>query len=332
MELERLHIDRYITTSGKVCEDLEMTYEIVGRELHTAPVIVVNHALTGNSDVSSTEKGWWKDVVGYGKVIDLDCYTVLTINIPGNGYDGSSIEDYQSYACRDVAALFLRVLDHLKLDSVYAIIGSSLGGGIAWEMLALKPEITKYLIPIASDWKSTAWIIGMTGIQDDILNNSSQPIHDARKMAMLFYRTPQSMNARFGRSRRADDTMYNVCSWLDHHGRKLAGRFEKSAYLMMNHLLSTIDTQRGHESLGEAIKGTRATIVQIAVDSDILFTKDEIWNTKLLLDKENINNTYHEIQSIHGHDAFLIEYDQLEAMLKPIFEKKEKYESCKVWG
>jgi homoserine acetyltransferase len=80
-------------------------------------------------------------------------------------------------------------LKALSVDQLFAVIGGSLGGGIAWEMAAINPKITKHLIPVASDWKSTDWIIANCLIQEQFLLNSSQPLHDARLHAMLCYRT-----------------------------------------------------------------------------------------------------------------------------------------------
>jgi homoserine O-acetyltransferase len=68
-------------------------------------------------------------------------------------------------------------------------------------MAALAPEIMKYLIPIAADWKANDRILANTFLQKRILQNSKQPLEDARIHAMLTYRTPQSFDFRFGRTK-----------------------------------------------------------------------------------------------------------------------------------
>ena len=145
--------------------------------------------------------GWWVDLIGDDKVIDTKLYTILAFNIPGNGFDGFVIENYKDYVARDVANIFLIGLESLKLDKVFATIGGSLGGGIAWEMAVIKPDFTEHLITVATDWKSTDWLIANCQIQEQFLINSKNPVHDARMHAMLCYRTPESFKERFQRSK-----------------------------------------------------------------------------------------------------------------------------------
>ena len=117
-----------------------MSYQLFGQPLFEAPIVLVNHALTGNSNVCG-EKGWWKDLIGHGKAIDTNQYTILAFNIPGNGYDGFLIENYQNFIAKDIAKLFLAGFEKLKINQLFAIIGGSLGGGIAWQMAVLHPTI-----------------------------------------------------------------------------------------------------------------------------------------------------------------------------------------------
>ncbi|WP_304036421.1 alpha/beta fold hydrolase, partial [Mesonia mobilis] len=176
--LQKLEIKDFTTHSGYQL-DLQLSYETFGQNLGEAPVILVNHALTGNSHVSGPD-GWWNEIIGDDKCIATRKYSILSFNIPGNGYDGFLIENYKEFVAQDVARSFLVGLKSLGIEQLFAIIGGSLGGGIAWEMVTLQPAITKHLIPVASDWKSTDWLIANCQIQEQILNNSSQPVHDAR--------------------------------------------------------------------------------------------------------------------------------------------------------
>ena len=311
----------YQTYKGVQYEKLDTSFQVFGQPLNTAPVVLVNHALTGNSDIASHEKGWWKEIVGDGKLIDTLKYTVLAFNIPGNGYDGLLIKSYKDFIAKDIARIFYLVLKALKINQVHAIIGGSLGGAIAWEMAVLYPNFSKYIIPIAADWKTTDWIIGHNSIQESILLNSKKPIQDARKMAMLFYRTPASLTKRFNRTIKEDSDIFNVASWLTHHGKKLEDRFTIQAYLLMNHLLTTINICKENESVSDVLETLQSKIIQIAVDSDLFFVKAENLKTKELLDACNISNEYHEINSVDGHDAFLIEHEQISKFLKPIFDE-----------
>lgn len=326
MKLEPLNIPHFQLDIGKTVS-VETTYQRFGQPLGEAPIVLVNHALTGNSQVTG-ENGWWNSLIGNGCVINTSEFTVLAMDIVGNGFSGNPnnlIENYRDWTLRDVAKVQVELLHRLEIDSLFAVIGGSLGGQLAWEFAVLDAVDIKHLIPIASDWKATDWLLANCRIQDSILNNSNRPIHDARLHAMTFYRTPQSFKDKFERSVNVELKMFNVESWLLHHGERLENRFKLSSYKLMNHLLTTGDVSKHFENFQEAVSNVSADIHLVAVDTDWLFLAEEIWETYVDLCAVRDNVTISEIKSIHGHDAFLIEYDQLQSILKPIFEK-ESYE------
>ncbi len=332
--LQHIKIKNFTTEVGTLFSEINLSYQEFGKKLGTAPVILINHALTGDSNVAG-EKGWWKEIVGKNKAIDTGVYTIISFNIPGNGFDEFLIEDYKSFIARDIAKIFLRGLQELKVEQLFALIGGSLGGGIAWEMVILNNTITQHFIPVATDWKSTDWLIANCQIQEQILTNSCNPVHDARMHAMLCYRTPESFKERFKRSKNQDSKTFNVESWLLHHGKKLQERYQLSSYQLMNQLLRTIDVTKGEDNSIALLDQVQANIHIIGVDSDLFFTAEENKEThkKLALTKENV--TYNEVNSVHGHDAFLIEYDQLEKIIAPIFNPnfgKEKIKVLKFGG
>ena len=312
-------IQDFITESGALYSSLPLSFTLSGRPLHTAPIVMVNHALTGNAQVTG-ENGWWNDLVGEEKTIDTNKYTVLAFNVPGNGNDSFIIENYQDFTTRDIARIFIKGLEALNIEQVFTIIGGSVGGGIAWEILALEPNITEHLIPIATDWKSTDWMIANCYLQEQILNNSSKPIEDARIHAMLCYRSPESFKEKFQRTINQDFLIFNIESWLAHHGKKLQQRFQLASYKLMNQLLKTIDITRDSEDFETLMSKTKAAIHIVAINSDLFFTPKENLETYNELKKFKENVTYSEIDSVHGHDAFLIEYKQLDHLLADIFK------------
>ncbi|MGB5553578.1 MAG: bifunctional aspartate kinase/homoserine dehydrogenase I [Flavobacteriaceae bacterium] len=326
--LNHLKIENYTTLSG-VSQKIELSYQVFGKALHSAPIVLVNHALTGNSNVTGDD-GWWSALIGEGKCIDTKKYSILSFNIPGNGYDGFVIENYKDFVAGDVASIFLTGLELLKIEKLFAIIGGSLGGGIAWEMAALDPKITEHLIPVASDWKSTDWLIANCQIQEQFLVNSKQPVHDARMHAMLCYRTPESFKERFQRSTNQELQVFNVESWLMHHGEKLKERFQLSAYKLMNQLLKTIDITRNGEASFIALQNSDTNIHIIGVDSDLFFSAKENKDTFRQLAQAKSNVTYGEVQSPHGHDAFLMEFEQMQNLLVGIFNKNGRSKRIKV--
>lgn len=319
--LEKIDIFNFDLEKGKHKSYLPLFYQIFGQPIGNAPIIVVNHSLTGNSNVCG-ENGWWSGVIGENKTIDTNYYTVIAFNIPGNGYDNTIdnlIDNYRDFTIRDIARIFWEGLFFLKVENIFAVIGGSLGGAIAWEMAALQPQKIENLIPIATDWKATDWVIANVLIQDQILNNSDDPIVDARLHGMLLYRTPEYVNERFKRNKLDSLSILQIENWLLNHGFKLKNRYRLASYKLTNHLLKTNDITRDRKDFLTVAKSIEANIHLVSVDSDRLFLIEESLNTFRSLKNVKQNVYYHQIQSIHGHDAFLIEFNQLSDIFSPVF-------------
>ena len=317
-ELNHILLEDFETLTGSKIKKLQISYQVFGKKLGSAPVIVVNHALTGNSLVSGIN-GWWSDIIGFEKPIDTTKYSVLCFNIPGNGFNENNFDFNLDLNLGDIALMFIKAIDKLKIGKLHAIIGGSIGGCLTWEMIALKNDLASIIIPVAADWKATDWLIANTFLQDRILKNSRDPVSDARIHAMTFYRTPKSLNTRFNRTKNLDKNMYNVESWLSHHGEKLRQRFSLESYLFMNKLLSSTDITRDGESFINKISKIKSSIHVISVDSDVFFLTDEDHETVSIAKNNNIDIKNHIIKSIHGHDAFLIETKQISDIFTKIF-------------
>ena len=318
LEIRTISIKNFKTHSGAIYPKINLYYQQFGRQIGKAPIVLVNHSLTGDANLTG-DGGWWTEIIGKGKIIDTDKYTILGFNIPGNGVKGQIFNKPEDFHTGDIASLFLLGLSNLKIKKLYALIGGSIGGGIAWEMAAISKDITKFLVPVAADWKANDWIIANTFLQRRIIENSKQPLQDARIHAMLTYRTPQSFENRFGRTLNKEQGIFNIESWLIYHGEKLQKRFQLKAYIMMNHLLSSINIEREGETALNIIKNIKSEIHMVAIDSDLFFTPIEDQKTFNSCKKVKKNIYYHEIKSLHGHDAFLIESQSMEKILSKIF-------------
>ena len=313
--LGQVTLSDFTNWRGESIPSLTLTYQVAGPALGTAPIVLVCHALTGNSAVAGPE-GWWARLIGPGQTIDTTRYTILSIDIPGNEYAGSApLDDPSLLSLMDVARLWLLVLRELRVDHLYALIGPSLGGGIAWQIAALEPTLAEHLFPIATDYKASDWLLAQTEVQRLILDHSDRPIQDARVHAMLTYRTPESLIGRF-EGKTTDSGLPKVLDWLDYHGRTLEGRFSLSAYRVMTFLTSTIHAAESEKELTRIA----SDIHLVAIDSDRLFpyfiARETIERLRFS-GKERAE--LHTIVSDHGHDAFLIEYDQLCRIMSPFF-------------
>lgn len=314
--LGQVTLSDFTNWRGESIPSITLTYQVEGPALGSAPIVLVCHALTGNSAVSGPE-GWWAKLIGPGQTIDTARYTILSIDIPGNEYAGSTpLDDPSLLNVKDVARLWLLVLRELRVDHLYALIGPSLGGGLAWQIATLEPTLADLLFPIATDYKASDWLLAQTEVQRLILEHSDRPIHDARVHAMLTYRTPKSLIGRFEGKKVEDSGLPKVIDWLDYHGRTLEGRFSLSAYRVMTFLTSTIHAAESEEELSRIA----SDIHLVVIDSDRLFpyfiARETIERLRCS-GKEHAE--LHTIVSDHGHDAFLIEYDQLCRIMSPFF-------------
>ena len=316
VKLDYIKIDDVEIFSGRKV-DFQLSYQTFGQDYKNFPVVVINHSLTGNSNVSG-ENGWWNDLVGVDKLIDTNKYAIIAFNIPGNSF-GEEVNDFlEDLVLGDVAKAFNKAIYELGISRVHSLIGGSVGGGLVWEMGALNPELFENLIPVAADYKSSDWLLANTYLQSKLLENSSDPIVDARIHAMLTYRNPISLNKRF--QNQTEGNSKKVTNWLDFHGKSLKQRFELEAYKTMNKFLSSIDIETySNKKIEDLIKEINANIHIISIDTDLLFTDYELNETFKKINSIKNNVYYHQIKSDHGHDAFFMEFKQIEDFLKTIF-------------
>ena len=296
---------------------VSLSYQTFGLQLGKGPLVVVNHSLTGDSNISG-DNGWWSELIGSKKMINTDKFCVMCINIPGNIQEKRGFNYGNKWILSDVAKLFVQLLKNLGVRKVHSLIGGSIGGGLVWEMGLLDENFFENLIPVAADYKESDWLISNTYFQNLILKNSKNPVFDARLHAMLSYRNPKSINRRF-KIKSNDLNERKVIDWLNHHGNKLKEKFSLKSYIHMNHLLSSIGYNYENKFL-KLITKNKSKIHLVGVNSDLLFPNFEIENTYDLLSAIKKNIYYYQIQSDHGHDAFLIEFKQMKSKLNHIFE------------
>ena len=295
--------------------NIQLSYQLYGKPIGVAPIVMVNHALTGNSSVCGKD-GWWDPIVGKNKLINTDKFTVIAFNFPGNGFDKFVIKNYKELILADIAKIFKIGLEKLKISKLHAVIGGSIGGCLIWELAVLYPNLSENYIPIASDWKSTNWLISMTRVQKQILKNSSKPLQDARIHAMLYYRSPKSINLKFDKN--IEKNKFNVENWLLYHGDKLNRRYGLDSYKLMNHLLSTVNITKNIKLFSLATK-INSNIYVVSIDSDLLFTHEENKITFHEISKYKKNVFFKTIISDHGHDAFLVEFEKINDLLHEVF-------------
>ena len=312
-------IKNFTSYDGTHYESIPMSYEVFGQGIDSgAPVVMVCHALTGNSAVAGDD-GWWKGLISDGNVVDTTRYSVLCFNIPGNGYDGKLWgDDYVHFVARDVARMLYMGAREIGVSHLHSLIGCSMGACIAWEMAVEYPDFASQLVSVGGDCKSTDWVIALSELQLQSLSRGDYGMHDARMLTMMFFRTPQSFSMKFDRSNHSSG-IPNVVSWLRHHGDKLGQRFDVDAYRFLSHLTGTVDVSWGRETMQEALSRVKSRVIQVGISSDMYFQPYENIKVHDMLLSMGKDSHYRELDTMHGHDGFLIEFDKLQELLKVFF-------------
>ena len=320
--LPSIRISDFETVQKQRLAPFPLTYEVFGQPLGSAPLILVGHALTANSTLVG-EKGWWEPIVGPQKAIDTDRASVLCFNIPGNGYDGFFFDNEDYLTATDIARIFILGLKALDISEVALFVAGSIGGGIAWSMIAQNEVQFNLFVPIAPDLKSTDWVLAHCHIQERLLQEETEwGLKLARQHAMLTYRTPQSFDTRFQRERKS--SKYAVESWLDYHGDALSARFHAKAYRHLNRILRQIDAVPEGQTFESVFAPVQTEFFVVSITSDLLFIPTEDDKTVNALRALGKPTDHFKIYSLHGHDAFLIEHDQVAAVIKGIWSQAKE--------
>ena len=323
--------------SGEVLPDITIAYQSWGA-LNSARdnAILVNHALTGWSDVPS----WWPSIVGAGKPLDSDKYFIICPNVIG-GCQGSTGpaslapdgkrwgSRFPVLTIRDMVAAELLVTDALGIKSYLLAVGPSLGGMRSLEWAIDYSDRVEAICTIGSSAVATGDQIGGASIQiraiksdphfsgGDYYDQDIGPTEGmgiARRIAHLTYRTESEMDVRFGRELQGDDTgRYAVESYLDHQAEKLARRFDANTYIVLTEAMNSHDVGRGRGGVAAALAGISIPVSVVSIDTDRLFP--------VRLQEEIVELTptarpLETISSPFGHDGFLIEVESMGELLR----------------
>lgn len=320
-----------LETGGKI-EQAVIAYHTYGK-LNEARdnVILICHALTANSDADD----WWHGLFGKGDVFDWDKHFIICANNLGSPYGTSSPKqeqtqggerygmDFPFFTIRDTARLHIELLDHFRIDSIELLIGGSCGGNICQEIAFAWGERVKNMALLCCAARETPWAIAIHEAQRIALQSDVslyEKTDDAglaglkacRAVAMPFYRTPASFSLRQQELDLNIVRNFRAASYINYQADKFIKRFDAHCYY---HLLMALDTHnmgRGRESIELALSKITANTVVIGFDTDFLVPKTE----QQFIAKHIPNAEYIEIKSLFGHDAFLIEIDDIRKSIK----------------
>ncbi|MBW7934742.1 MAG: homoserine O-acetyltransferase [Gemmatimonadaceae bacterium] len=308
--------------SGEVLHDLRQAYHLDGT-LNAARdnLVVVFHALTGTPDAAGD---WWKHLIGPGLALDTDRYAVLVPNLLGSCYgtSGPSVhpdERFPRVTPRDQARFAAHLVDALGVHDVALVTGGSLGGMVALEWTAQCAGRTRTTVVLAAPAAHTAHAIAWNAVQRAVLDAAGDAgLAVARQISMIAFRSEREFEARFGRTRHSDGR-FNVESYLAHQGRKLEARFDATSYRLLLDAMDAHDLGRGRGGVAHALRGLQGHIYAVGVPGDQLYSADVVRQWAELAGAE-----YRELTSHFGHDAFLLEHEQVGAILHEALQRASR--------
>lgn len=341
--------DDLILEGGEKIKEATIAYETYGKlnkEKNNA--ILVCHALSGDAHVAGWHEGdrkpgWWDIIIGPGKCLDTEKYFIICSNVIGGckGSTGpSSINpetnqhyglDFPIITISDMVDAQKKLIDHLGIIQLFAVVGGSMGGMQVIQWAVSYPDMVKLAIPIATAAHSAPQQIAFNEVGRQAIvsdpkwkegsyysdENPKDGLSLARMIGHITYLSYESMYQKFGR-RLQDKEKYGfdfsldfqVESYLHYQGESFVERFDANSYLYITKAMDYFDLTK-NESLAEGLKDVKAKFLVISVDSDWLYPPAQSKEILMALTANDIDVSYQEMKSPYGHDAFLLEAGQL---------------------
>ncbi len=327
---------RFTFEAGGAIDGLTLAYHTSEGERGDRKVIWICHALTANSD----PEDWWDGLVGPGKTIDTGKYYVICVNMIGSCYGSSGptsinpstgkpyLLDFPKVTVRDMARGLELVREVLGIETIDFILGSSIGGFQALEYCVMYPDRVKKALFMATGARVSPWLTAFeesqrmavetdpTFFEAAGIDGGKEGMKCARSVALLSYRTGKGYNLT--QEEPGPDTIFpsRACSYQRYQGVKLARRFDAYSYWYLAHSVDSQNIGRGRGGVEAALGRIKASATVVAIDSDLIFPPDEMAPMA-----EALGVPLLTISSSFGHDGFLLESDQITAILNPILNE-----------
>ena len=338
---------------------LTVAYRTYGRlNADRTNAVLICHALTGDQYVAEQHPvtgrgGWWETVVGPGQPIDTDRYFVICANVlggcmgstgprsPRNPEDPNSEPwgtEFPPITIRDMVRAQRRLIDHLGIPRLFAVVGGSMGGMQALEWAATYPEMVFACLPVATAPFHSAQNIAFNEVSRQAIfadpdwrggrywetgRVPARGLAVARMMAHITYLSEAALSRKFGRRVRHEPMValaptdepaalfgdvFEVESYLRHQGSSFVRRFDASSYLTITRAMDYFDLAAEHDGdLAAAFRGTRTRFCIVSFSSDWLFPTAQSRAIARALIRGGANVSFVEIESDKGHDAFLLD-------------------------
>ncbi|WP_370332024.1 homoserine O-acetyltransferase [Mycolicibacterium hippocampi] len=341
--------------NGAVLDDVSIAVQRWGElSPERDNVVMVLHALTGDSHITGPAgpdhptPGWWDGVAGPGAPIDTDRWCAISTNVIGGcrGSTGPSTlapdgkawgSRFPTTTVRDQVTADVAVLDRLGITEVAAVIGGSMGGARALEWMVTHPHSVRAGLILAVGARATADQIGTQSTQvaaikadpnwcnGDYHGTGRSPdmgMQIARRFAHLTYRGEAELDDRFANDPQGDEDpttggRYSVQSYLEYQGAKIVSRFDAGTYVALTDALSSHDVGRGRGGVEAVLRGCPVPAVVGGITSDRLYPlRLQAELAELLPGCDGLD----VVDSIYGHDGFLLETDAVGKLIRRTLE------------
>ncbi|MCM1451264.1 MAG: homoserine O-acetyltransferase [Clostridium sp.] len=323
---------------GGSLSELRIAYHTYGKlSPEKDNVVWVCHALTASSDVAD----WWPGTVEEGRFLDPAKYFIVCANIIGSCYGTTGpmsenpatgkpyFRQFPKYTMRDIVRAHILLADALGIGKIHGLVGSSVGGFQAVEWAVMQPWRIERLALIATDAYASPWTIAIDETQrmailsdptyaEDRADGGARGLAAARALGLLTYRGGKGYNLT---QQDLDAECYlnpdhRACTYQRHQGEKLVRRFDAYSYMAILQSFDTHNVGRGRGGIQKALKVISCPALVVGLTTDIIFTPEEMRALASMIP----NAEYAQIDSPFGHDGFLVEADQLNALLKPFLD------------
>ncbi|HVS53131.1 MAG TPA: homoserine O-acetyltransferase [Opitutaceae bacterium] len=327
--------------------------------------IVICHALSGDHHCAGwhspddRKPGWWNNLIGPGKAVDTRRFFVICANVLGGCQGSTGPSSTNPATGRPYGILFPFVtildmvraqkllLDHLGVVELHGVIGGSMGGMQALLFAIEYPRFTRRVLAMATTGRESAQAIAFNEVgrqaimQDPAWNRGDYPkdtgprvgLAIARMMAHITYVSDASMDRKFGRRKKGGahaeaytfEQQFEVEGYLRHQGQSFINRFDANTYLYITRALDQFDLEHAYGSLEAAFAPVDAETLVVGFASDWLFPPEQNRSLALALLRAGKRASYAELDTDLGHDSFLLESEELYALVRAFLERGEPY-------
>jgi homoserine O-acetyltransferase/O-succinyltransferase len=323
--------------------------------------ILVCHALSGGAHAAGftegeDKPGWWDCMIGPGKAFDTDRYFVVCPNVLGSCYGttGPSSTDpktdkpyglsFPVVTVRDMVRVQAALLDHLGIEKILTVTGGSMGGMLALQWAVTYPERVGSVIAIATTHQHSAQQIAFNEVARQSImadpawlegnyydgDGPQVGLAIARMTGHVTYLSEQGMQLKFGRKLQDRERFgydfsldFEVESYLRYKGHSFVGRFDANTLLYLTKALDYFNLSQGFDSLTQAFGDSESLYLLIAFSSDWLYPPQQLKDVARAIRRSGGDATYYEISSDYGHDAFLLDYEKQEPLVRSFLARAQ---------